>query len=106
MKRKAKRTLPRLPNEVRKSSKNTMHIHDGLGTNMPPDKEVLLIYFDQKGEAELADEFLNEHHARGWKTPTGGTIHNWKVCAAEWIYNHRQDVKRRLRLSPFYSESL
>ncbi len=106
MKRKAKRTIPRQPKEVSKSSKNTLQIHDGLGTTMPPDKDVLLIYFDQKGEAEMADEFFNEHAARGWKTPTGGTIYNWKVCAAEWIYNHQQDVKRRLRLSPFYSESL
>ncbi len=105
MKRKAKRTVQRQPNEIRKSSKTTIHIHDGLGTTMPPDKEVLLIYFDQKSEAELADEFFNEHDARGWKTPTGGMIYNWKVCATEWIYNYRQEVKRRFRQSPFYSES-
>ncbi|MVN91426.1 MULTISPECIES: hypothetical protein [Mucilaginibacter] len=82
-----------------------MHNHDGLGTTMPPDKDVLLIYFDQKGEGELAEDFFNEHDARGWKTPTGGKIFNWKVCASEWIYNHHQDVKRRFRQSPFYSES-
>jgi hypothetical protein len=105
MKRKAKRTVPRQLTEVRKCSENTVHIHDGLGTTMPPDKDVLLIYFDQKGVAVLADEFFNEHDARGWTTPTGGTIYNWKVCAAEWIYNHRQEVKRRFRQSPFYSES-
>jgi hypothetical protein len=106
MKRKAKRTVPRQPNKVRKSSNKTMQIHAGLGTTMPPDKDILLIYFDQKGEAELAEKFFTEHYAREWKTPTGGTIYNWKVCAAEWIYNHRQEVKRRLRLSPFYSEPL
>ncbi|RVU02560.1 hypothetical protein EOD41_01065 [Mucilaginibacter limnophilus] len=106
MKRKAKRTVPRQPNGVGKSSKNTVQIHDGMGTTMPPDKDVLLIYFDQKGEGELAEIFFNEHDARGWKTPTGGIIYNWKVCAAEWIYNHRQEVKRRLRLSAFYSEPL
>ncbi|TWR24789.1 hypothetical protein FPZ43_18000 [Mucilaginibacter pallidiroseus] len=105
MKRKAKRTVPRLLNEVRKSSKHTLQIHDGMGTTMPPDKEVLMIYFDQKGEGEMANEFFNEHDGRGWKTPTGATIYNWKVCAAEWIYNHRQNVKRRFRQSPFYSES-
>ncbi|UEG51399.1 hypothetical protein LLH06_10485 [Mucilaginibacter daejeonensis] len=105
MKRKAKRTVPNLPNEVRKSSKHTLQIHDGMGTTMPPDKDVLLIYFDQKGEGELADQFFNEQNARGWTTPTGGIIYNWKVCAAEWIYNHRQELKRRLRQSPFYSES-
>ncbi|UEG54903.1 hypothetical protein LLH06_07985 [Mucilaginibacter daejeonensis] len=105
MKRKAKRTLPRQPNEVRQSSKHTLQIHDGMGTTMPPDKDVLHIYFDQKGEGELTDEFFNEHQARGWKTPTGGTIYNWKVCAAEWIYNHRQEAKRRLRQSSFYGVS-
>jgi hypothetical protein len=106
MKRKAKRTVPGQPIEVRKGRKNPLQIHDGLGTTMPPDKDVLLIYFDQKGEVELADEFFNEHDTRGWKTPTGGTIYNWKVCAAEWIYNYRQEVKRRFRQSLFYSESI
>jgi hypothetical protein len=105
MKRKAKRTVPRLPNEVRKSSKNTKHNHDGLGTTMPPNKDVLLIYFDQKGEGELVEVFFDEHDARGWTTPTGSIIYNWKVCAAEWIYNRRQEVKRRFRQSPFYRES-
>jgi hypothetical protein len=105
MKRKAKRTVPRLPNEVMKNSKNTMQIHDGMGTTMPPDKNVLFTYFDQKGEGELADDFFNEHDARGWKTSTGGKIFNWKVCAAEWIYNHRQEMIRRFRQSPFHSES-
>ncbi len=105
MKRKAKRTVPGSPNEVKKSHKNTVQDHDGLGATMPPDKDVLLIYFDQKGEGELADDFFNEHDARGWKSPTGGKIRNWKVCAAEWIYNHRQEAKRRFRQSPFYSES-
>ncbi|MBK0378554.1 hypothetical protein [Mucilaginibacter segetis] len=82
-----------------------MSIHDGLGTTMPPDSDVLLIYFDQKGLAQLAEKFFDEHDNRGWKTATGGTIYNWKVCAAEWIYNYRQEVKRRFRQSPFYSES-
>jgi hypothetical protein len=106
MKRKAKRALPREPNKVRESSKTLTQIHDGMGTSMPPDKDVLQIYFDQKGEAELTEKFFNEHDSRGWKTPTGGTIYNWKVCAAEWIYNHQQEVKRRFRQSPFYSESI
>lgn len=105
MKRKAKRSAPKLPGEVRKSSGNPVAVHDGLGTTMPPDKDVLLIYFDQKGEGELAEKFFNEHNARGWRTPTGGIIYNWKVCAAECIFNHRQELKRRLMQSPFYSES-
>lgn len=105
MKRKAKRALPRQPKQASRTTKNPMQIHDGLGSTMPPDKDVLQIYFDQKGEAELAETFFNEHHTRGWKTPTGGTIYNWKVCAAEWIYNYRQELKRRFRQSPFYNKS-
>ncbi|MEN0054494.1 MAG: hypothetical protein AAGC65_12545 [Mucilaginibacter sp.] len=106
MKRKAKRIVPKEPNQTRRNNKNPIQIHDGLGTTMPPDKDVLLIYFDQKGEAELADDFFNVYNSCGWKTQTGGTIRNWKVCATEWIYNYRQKVKRSFRRSPFYSESL
>jgi len=73
---------------------------------MPPDEEVLLIYFDQKGAREMAQDFFEEHEERDWKTPTGGIIHNWKVAAAEWLYNYRQEVKRKLRQSPFYSGSI
>lgn len=105
MKRKAKRRVPMQLDEVRKSNKNLAQTHDGMGNTMPPNEDVLLIYFDQKGEAALAEVFFNEHYMRGWTTPTGGTIHNWKVCAAEWIYNYRQGLKRRFRKSPFYSES-
>ncbi|WP_295769310.1 hypothetical protein [uncultured Mucilaginibacter sp.] len=105
MKRKAKRTIPRQSKEVRKCGQNPMQVHDGLGTTMPPDQVVLLIYFDQKGEAELAEKFFNEHQLRSWKTPTGGIIYNWKVCATEWIFNYRQEEKRRLRQSLFYSDS-
>lgn len=105
MKRKAKRTIPGKPNEVNNRGKLPATIHDGMGTNMPPDPQVLHIYFDQKGEVDLADEFFHEYDIREWKTPTGGAVRNWKVCAAEWIYNYRQEVKRQFRQSPFYSES-
>jgi len=105
MKRKAKRTITRPSNEGRIGRKKYSSSFDGLGTSMPPDREALLIYFDQKGEAELVDDFYNEHVERKWKSPSGGAIYNWKVCAAEWIYNHRQEMKRRLRKSPFYSDS-
>ncbi|GAA4920244.1 hypothetical protein [Mucilaginibacter defluvii] len=106
MKRKAKRTIPGRSNEVVLGREKGASTYDGMGTSMPPNKDAILIYFDQKGEAQLADTFYDEHENRAWKTPTGGAIHNWKVCAAEWIYNYRQEVKRRFRQSPFYSESI
>lgn len=105
MKRKAKRTIPNKPNEADRRCKLSSKIHDGMGTTMPPDLEVLHIYFNQKGEGNLAEEFFHEYDIRGWRTATGGTVRNWKVCAAEWIYNYRQEVKRRFKQSPFYSES-
>lgn len=106
MKRKAKRISPKQANEDREVGKNFMAAHDGMGKTMPPDISVLQIYFDQKGNAELAVEFFNEHQLRHWKTPTGGTIYNWKVCAAEWIYNYHQEEKRRLKQSPFYCKMI
>jgi hypothetical protein len=105
MKRKAKRTIPGKSNEVDGLGKLPTRIHDGLGTTMPPNLEGLHIYFDQKGVPDLADEFFHEYDIRDWKTPTGGTVRNWKVCAAEWIYNYQQEAKRKFRQSPFYSES-
>lgn len=105
MKRKAKRTIPSKCDEVNRRGKLPTKIHDGLGTTMPPDRMVLHIYFDQKGVPEFAEEFFYEYDIREWKTPTGGPVRNWKVCAAEWIYNYRQEVKRKFRQSPFYSES-
>lgn len=103
MKRKAKRIVPNQHIVMKIRGEDHPNSHDGMGTTMPPTREVLRIYFDQKGEADMVDDFYNEHDARRWKTQTGGTIFNWKVCAAEWIYNYRQEAKRRLRQSPFFS---
>lgn len=105
MKRKAKRILCNQPKEVNSRGNFPIKSHDGLGTTMPPNVESLYIYFDQKGVSEKAGEFFHEYDIRGWKTATGGTVRNWKVCAAEWIYNYQQEAKRKFRQSPFYSES-
>ncbi|WP_462265684.1 hypothetical protein [Mucilaginibacter sp.] len=63
------------------------------------------IYFDQKGVLVVARDFYEEHELRAWKNAAGYPVTNWKVCAAEWIYNYRQEIKRKFRMSPFYSES-
>jgi hypothetical protein len=105
MKRKAKRiaSLPAKP--ARKGIKMSVQNDDGFGTSMPPPFALVKIYFDQRGMDKSVCEFYDEHELRQWKNQTGQPIINWKVCAAEWIYNYRQEMKRKFRQSPFYSES-
>jgi hypothetical protein len=105
MKRKAKRIISVPAKSARKNGKITVVNDDGFGTSMPPPFLHIEIYFDQKGELESASLFFEEHESRAWKNQTGQPIRNWKVCAAEWIYNYRQEMKRRFRKSRFYSES-
>ncbi|NCD67850.1 hypothetical protein [Mucilaginibacter agri] len=105
MKRKAKRVVPNVHKSPRKSVKIAPRNDDGLGTSVPPSLATIEIYFDQKGMLEVAGDFYEEHELRAWKTSTGYPVKNWKVCAAEWIFNYRQDIKRKFRISPFYSES-
>ena len=105
MKRKAKRIVPDRNNPSRNSNKIACCYDDGLGTTVPPSFNNIEIYFEQKELLEVACNFYNEHELREWRNATGQPILNWKVCAAEWIYNYRQEIKRRFRKSPFYSES-
>ncbi|RKD15311.1 hypothetical protein BCY91_06790 [Pelobium manganitolerans] len=57
---------------------------------MPPEFDLILIYFDQKSEAKLALEFYSEQQTLGWKTDRGAQIKNWKVAATDWLYNYYQ----------------
>ncbi|WCT14335.1 hypothetical protein [Mucilaginibacter jinjuensis] len=105
MKRKAKRIVPPIDKPLRNHHKIAIINDDGFGTSVPPTLASIEIYFDQKGLLDNASDFYNEHELRDWKSVFGQPIINWKVCAAEWIYNYRQEVKHRFRMSPFYSES-
>jgi hypothetical protein len=105
MKRKAKRVVPNFNKQVRHRIPIGVRIDDGLGTSMPPSLASIEIYFDQKGVVEIAGDFFTEHELREWKSATGHSIINWKVCAADWIYDYRQAMKIRFRKSPFYKES-
>ncbi|MDN3584918.1 hypothetical protein [Mucilaginibacter flavus] len=104
MKRKAKRIVPNLDKKPRSRNAITVRSHDGLGTSMPPSLASIEIYFDQKGLIEIANDFFSEHELREWKSITGYPIINWKVCAADWIYDYRQAVKMRFKKSRFYTE--
>jgi hypothetical protein len=105
MKRKAKQIVPNAAKSPRSNVKIPARNDDGFGTSVPPSIASVAIYFDQKGLLEIARDFYDEHVERQWKNVTGQPVNNWKVCAAEWIYNYRLEMKRRFRQSPFYNES-
>ncbi len=105
MKRKAIRIVPNLHKQPKNRNAIAVRNDDGLGTSMPPSLTSIEIYFDQKGLVAIASDFFTEHELREGKSVTGQPIINWKVCAADWIYDYRQAMKIWLRRSPFYSES-
>ena len=105
MKRKAKRIAALSAKPPAKQLNFRAWNDDGFGTSVPPSIESVVVYFDQKSVLAVARDFYDEHESRKWKNHTGQPVTNWKVCAAEWIYNYRQETKRKFRKSPFYSES-
>lgn len=91
-----KRKAKRRPVEGNSPVKVTLGMPEkesGFGYQMPPDFEYVVIYFSQKGQANLAGNFFEEQSAGNWKTPTGFDIKNWKVAATEWIFNNQQSLK-------------
>lgn len=88
-KRKAKRRLI-VANETENIALKAKPLQAGFGYEMPPEFDLILIYFDQKSESKLAMEFYSEQERCGWKTIKGAQIKNWKVAAMEWLYNYYQ----------------
>lgn len=105
MKRKAKRVIQKECEPHQEELKNYLDNFNGFGENIPPDRTIVAIYFDQKDLPECADNFFTEQELSQWKTIKGVPIRNWKVVATEWIFNYRQTIKRKLRMSPFCSQS-
>lgn len=95
LKRKAKRFRAK----VRKPAAKIIPRKKGFGYEMPPEKIVVNIYFDQKGLPEEAGIFFEHYKAANWCSPKGTPYRNWKLLAGDWIYNYQQAVKleRRLR---------
>lgn len=94
LKRKAKR----LPAEGRCVSIQEPICQHGFGTEMPPQKRLVEIYFDQKGFARQAGLFYDFYEKSQWCSPKGTPYSNWKLLAGEWIFNYQQDQKLRKRL--------
>ncbi|HEX5553186.1 MAG TPA: hypothetical protein VFX43_08045 [Chitinophagaceae bacterium] len=64
----------------------TDHVVSGSGKNVPPLKEHVKIYFQQKGCSEYeAMEFYQHFEDKQWINNRGGTLSNWKTAAWEWI---------------------
>ena len=105
MKRKACRISPEKFQLLNDSAKNSQKEIKGFGYQVPPDEDMVRIYFDQKGFLNVAGIFYRKCQAQHWKTKTGKKIGNWKVVAADWIFDYRQSVKLALRKSKFSSPS-
>jgi len=90
IKRKAKRTT--VKRKVRPSAQQ------GFGYEMPPDKQLVDIYFDQKGHTEQAGLFYEHYRETNWRSPNGTPYRNWKVLASDWIFNYQQEQKLKQRL--------
>jgi hypothetical protein len=104
MKRKAKRIRPVKLRGLEKASTNSRSKQNGFGYEMPRDEDLVQIYFDQKGLGNLAELFYRDYQTRAWETKTGKKIRNWKVLAADWIFEYRQAAKLALRRSRFNSQ--
>lgn len=105
MKRKAKRISPAKLQLLKKAGKNFKDKIKGFGYQVPPDEDIVRIYFDQKSFRNMAEIFYRDCRAQHWKTKTGKKIYNWKVLAADWIFDYRQSVKLALRRSKFCNQS-
>jgi hypothetical protein len=89
-----KRKARRVPAERRKPEPI---LQKGFGTEMPPQRRLVEIYFDQKNRFAQADLFYQFYENANWKSPRGTPYRNWKLLAGEWIFNYEQEQKLRKR---------
>ena len=101
LKRKAKRFGARVSRQAAKLLPATK----GFGYDMPPERIVVDIYFDQKSLPEQAGLFFDHYEQANWSSPRGTPYRNWKLLAGDWIYNYEQAKKleRRLRSNALVS---
>jgi len=93
LKRKAKRVMEKpgrrpLPPSIAQK---------GFGTELPPQKDLVAIYFDQKGFSAQADLFYQFYEQANWSSPKGTPYRNWKLLAADWMFDYEQELKLRKR---------
>ena len=73
-------------------------VKKGFGYEMPPERLVVTIYFDQKGLPDQAGVFYEHYEQANWSSPKGTPYRNWKLLAGEWIYNYEQALRLQRRL--------
>ena len=93
-KRKAKRFKEKIRSQAAKLLPQTK----GFGYEMPPEKLVIEIYFDQKGFPDQARLFFNHYNQASWCSPKGTPYRNWKLLASDWLFNYQQELKLEKRL--------
>ncbi len=92
-----KRKAKRIPAGQRPAPKPEPIHQQGFATEMPPQKPLVEIYFDQKGLATQAPEFYAFYQEANWRSPKGTPYRNWKLLAGDWIFDHLQALKLRKR---------
>lgn len=102
---KFKRKAKRFKEKIRSQATNLVPSKKGFGYEMPPERMLVEIYFDQKGMPEQAAIFFNHYSAANWSSPKGTPYRNWKLLASDWIFNYQQELKleKRLRSNTLYS---
>jgi len=72
------------------SQMSKAEITSGLGRQVPPPLQYVLIFFDQAGFSETqARRFYNHYEDMYWRGVKGGLIRNWKTNAQEWFWEIR-----------------
>ena len=94
LKRKAKRLKAKIGTQAAKLFPSTK----GFGYEMPPEKLVIEIYFDQKGFSDQARLFFDYYDQANWSSPKGTPYRNWKLLASDWLFNYQQELKLEKRL--------
>ncbi len=92
-----KRKAKRVPVERRSIPVRDVMPPNGFGKEMPPQKALVEIYFDQKGLAAEANSFYDFYHRANWCSAKGTPYRNWKLLATDWIFNFEQEIKLRKR---------
>lgn len=93
-----KRKAKRIPAERMPPPKPEPVTQKGFGTEMPPQKRLVEIYFDQKGLTGQSGAFFSFYEKTRWCSMRGTPYRNWKLLAGEWIFNYMQEQKLRRRL--------
>ncbi|UOE51363.1 hypothetical protein MTO98_09760 [Mucilaginibacter sp. SMC90] len=59
----------------------------GYGNQIPPDKNIVVIWFIEKGSNEItALAFYRSYQVKQWRNKRGNVIKDWKMRAWQWLW--------------------